>query len=322
MAEPAIVGYHASHEQFAPRELLDCVAHAEACGFHAIMCSDHLHPWSRTQGHSGHSWSWLGAAMQRCALPFGLVASPTGRQHPAVVAQAVATLIQMHGPRLWLAPGSGEALNETVTGEDWPDKPARERRLRAAVSILRALWRGERVDRGPPLTTRGARVYEVPDTMPPLYAPVLSEASARRAGAWADGLITISMPADKLRRIVAAFRDHGGDGKPLLLQAKLSYAGSEETALAEAFAQWKTNVFPAPVAEDLRSPEQYERIARSVRPEDVARAVHVSSDLGRHTAWLQELRELGFERIYLHNVNLRQRAFIDAFGAAVLPRLT
>lgn len=321
MIEALRIGYHASHEQFAPRELLDCAVQAEACGFHAIMCSDHLHPWSREQGHSGHSWSWLGAAMQRCALPFGLVASPIGRQHPAVVAQAVATLVQMHGPRLWLAPGSGEALNETVTGADWPRKPERERRLRAAVEILRALWRGEAVDRGPPLPTRGARVYELPETPPPLFAPVLSEASARRAGAWADGLITVSQPAERLRRIVAAFREHGGEGKPLLLQAKLSYADDEATALAEAFAQWKTNVFAAQIGEDLRSPEHYERIARFVRPEDVARAVHVSADLGRHAAWLQDLHALGFGRIYLHNVNQRQRAFIDAFGASVLPRL-
>lgn len=321
MSERLHIGYHASHEQFAPRELLDCAVQAEACGFQAIMCSDHVHPWSRQQGHSGHAWAWLGAAMQRCALPFGLVASPIGRQHPALVAQAVATLIQMHGARLWLAPGSGEALNERITGAPWPAKPERNRRLEAAVEILRALWRGERVDRGAPLPTRAAQVYEPPDSVPPLYAPVLSVDGARRAGAWADGLITISMPADKLRRIVAAFREHGGEGKPLLLQAKLSYADSEDAALREAHEQWKTNVFAPEVSQDVSTPEQFEHIARFVRPEDVAEAVHVSADLGRHTAWLQELHAMGFERIFLHNVNRRQRAFIDAFGASVLPRL-
>lgn len=321
MAESLRIGYHASHEQFAPRELLERSVQAEACGFDAIMCSDHFHPWSQAQGHSGHAWAWLGAAMQQCALDFGVVASPIGRQHPALVAQAVATLSQMHGPRLWLAPGSGEALNECVVGTPWPDKAERVQRLETAVEILRALWRGEEVDRGPPLPVRQARLFDPPRSPPPLYAPVLSEDSARRAGGWADGLITISLPAPQLRRIVAAFSEHGGEGKPLLLQAKLSYAPTEEAALAEAFAQWKTNVFAAELAEELRTPRQFEQAARWVRPQDVAAAVHVSADPGRHAAWLHEMHRLGFQRIYLHNVNLRQQAFIDTFAAQVLPRL-
>lgn len=321
MNRPPTIGYHASHEQFAPNRLLDWAQRAQAAGFDAAMCSDHFHPWSEAQGQSGHSWSWLGAAMARCALPFGLVTAPVGRQHPALVAQAAATLIDMHGPRLWLALGSGEALNECIAGAPWPDKAQRNARLLEAVSILRALWRGETVDRDGPVAVRQARLYTRPERAPALYAAALSADTARWAGSWADGLITVSMPQQRLRPLIDAFREAGGEGKPVLLQVKLSYAGSEQAALAGAHEQWRTNVFPGEISEELRTPQQFEAIAQTVRPEDVARAVRVSADPQRHLDWLRADLELGVQALYLHNVNREQEAFIDVFGERVLGQL-
>jgi coenzyme F420-dependent glucose-6-phosphate dehydrogenase len=315
------IGYHASHEQFSPSDLLGWVCRAEDAGFGAAMSSDHFHPWTPAQGHSGHAWCWLGAAMARCRLPFGLVTAPVGRQHPAVVAQALATLVQMHGPRLWVAAGSGEALNECITGVPWPGKQVRNERLYAAVEIMRALWRGEQVSREQPVAVREARLYDLPERLPSVYAPALSEQTARWAGGWADGLITVSMPLDRLRAIIDAFRDGGGAGKPLLLQAKLSYAGDENAAFNGAHEQWRSNIFDGAVSEDLRTPQQFEAIGRHVRPTDVAAAVHVSADAARHAAWLSELFELGFEEIQLHNVHREQERFIDVFGRDVLPQL-
>ena len=125
----AIVGYHCSHEQFAPGELLGYVRRAERAGFRAAMCSDHFHPWLPGQGQSGFAWAWLGAALQATSLPFGVVNAPGQRYHPAVIAQAVATLAEMYPGRFWVALGTGQLLSEHVTGDRWPPKADRQARL-------------------------------------------------------------------------------------------------------------------------------------------------------------------------------------------------
>jgi coenzyme F420-dependent glucose-6-phosphate dehydrogenase len=138
------IAYHASHEQFRPDHLLTLVKMAEAAGFQACISSDHFHPWSDIQGQSGFAWSWLGAALEATSIPFGIVNAPGQRYHPAVIAQASATLSLMYPDRFWLAIGSGELLNEKITGESWPDKPTRNKRLEECADIIRALWRGSR----------------------------------------------------------------------------------------------------------------------------------------------------------------------------------
>jgi probable non-F420 flavinoid oxidoreductase len=317
----AAIGYHASHEQFAPGDLLSLVRRAERAGFDCAMCSDHFHPWSEEQGESGHAWSWLGSALAITPIPFGVVTCPVGRYHPAVIAQAVATLAQMHVDRFWLAVGSGEALNETITGERWPAKDERNARLRAAVEVMRALWDGQEVNRKGPVTVERARLYSRPMQPLPVFAAALSEETARWAAGWADGLITVSTMDDKSRKVIEAFRDGGGAGKPVHLQVKLSYAGTEDEALDGAFEQWKTNILAAPISEELRTPGQFAAAARHVRPEDVREHVRVSADVEQHLAWLREDLALGVDQLYLHNVNRGQTRFIDDFGARVLPAL-
>ena len=140
-----VIGFHASHEQIDPRSLLAAVQAAEAAGFQAAMCSDHFSPWSARQGESGFAWSWLGAALQATSLSFGVVNAPGQRYHPAIIAQAAATLAQMFPDRFWVALGSGEAMNEHITGERWPAKSVRNARLRECVDIMRALFAGETV---------------------------------------------------------------------------------------------------------------------------------------------------------------------------------
>src|SRR5919112_3059232 len=140
-----VIGFHNSHEQVPPAELLRAVQHAEQVGFTAAMCSDHLEPWNERQGHSGFAWSWLGAALATTGLPFGAVNAPGQRYHPVIIAQAIATLGEMYPDRLWVALGSGEASNEHVTGEPWPAKAERNARLGECVDVIRALLRGEEV---------------------------------------------------------------------------------------------------------------------------------------------------------------------------------
>lgn len=318
------IGYHASHEQFPPGELLGHVLHAQHAGFTAAMCSDHFHPWSQAQGQSGHAWTWLGSAMATTDLPFASVTAPVGRYHPAIIAQAVATLCAMHGDRFTLIAGSGEALNESITGRRWPAKDERNRRLHAAVEAMRALWRGDTLttaDRDVGFSVEQARLYTLPPAIPRVFVAAMSEDTARWAAEWADGLVTLTMPDDQHGKVVQAFREAGGEDKPAWLQVKLSYAESDERALDGAYTQWRTNVLAGEVAEELRTPKQFEDAARTVTKDDVRRAVRVSSDLARHVEWLKADAALGFEALMLHNVNTAQTRFIEDFGRDVIPAL-
>ena len=313
--------YHASHEQFSPSALLTYAQQAEQAGFAGITCSDHFHPWSDRQGESGFAWSWLGAAMQATALPFGVVCAPGQRYHPAIIAQAAATLGELFPDRFWVALGSGQAMNEAITATAWPIKAQRNARLKECVDVIRALWAGETVTHHGLVQVAEAKLYTRPTTAPRIMGAAITPKTAEWVGGWADGLITISRPHDQLEQVVEAFRRGGGEGKPMYLKAQLSYANDDKAALQGAYDQWRTNIFDSPVLADLKHPAQFDAAAAFVRPEDMTQHVRVAADSQRHIDWLQKDIELGFETISLHNVNREQRQFIDAFGEKVLPAL-
>lgn len=317
-----VIGFHASHEQIGPATLLRDVQRAEAAGFDAASCSDHLEPWSARQGHSGFAWSWLGAALATTSLRFGVVTAPGYRHHPTMIAHAAATLAEMFPGRFWFAPGSGEFLNEHVTGEPWPDKEARQRRLGECLQVIRELHDGARITHHGEITVDRARIWDVPNPRPPMILPALTTETARRFAAQVDGLTTVNQPLNDLRDMLAAYRAGGGTGKAIL-QVHLSWAETEDEAAAIAHEQWRTNVFAPPVMADLALPEDYERRAEEeqVTVDDVRGAVNVSADLDRHVHWLQQYRDIGFDEIYLHHVGQDQGPFIEAFGAHVLPQL-
>ncbi|MBB2911317.1 putative non-F420 flavinoid oxidoreductase [Streptosporangium becharense] len=313
-------GFHSSHEQIHPAELLKAVVRAEQAGFGAAMSSDHFSPWSERQGQSGFAWSWLGAALQATDLAFGVVNAPGQRYHPAIIAQAIGTLGAMYPGRFWAALGTGEASNEHITGDRWPRKDLRTRRLRECVDVIRALLAGEEVSHEGLVTVDRARLWTRPETPPKLVGAAVSPETARWCAEWADGLITVNAPADRLREVLGSYRDAGGRGKAAL-QVHLSWAETDEEATAIAHEQWRSNIFPPPVCWDLDTAELFDAVSAEVPPDRVARVVNVSFDLGRHAALLNEYAELGFEEIYLHHVGQEQSAFIDAFGAKVLPQL-
>jgi coenzyme F420-dependent glucose-6-phosphate dehydrogenase len=240
-----LFSYHISHEQFSPRDLLGLVRHAEAAGFDAAFSSDHLQPWAPDQGQSGFAWAWLGAAMQATErLRFGAISVPGGwRYSPAVLAQAVATLGEMFPGRIpWVALGSGQAMNEAVTGQPWPDKGERNARLREGAEIMRALLAGETVTHRGRVTVVGARLWSRPETATRLVGAATSEATAEWLGGWADGLLTVGTKPETLRRTIEGFRRGGGEGKPIYLKADLSWAATEAEALHQAHAQWRFNL--------------------------------------------------------------------------------
>ncbi|MDY7226243.1 TIGR03885 family FMN-dependent LLM class oxidoreductase [Hyalangium rubrum] len=316
------VGYHASHEQFPPSALLRMVRKAEGVGFRAALNSDHFHPWTEAQGQSGFAWSFMGAALATTQLSLGVVNAPGQRYHPAIIAQALGTLAEMFPGRVWAALGSGQLLNEAITGQGWPTKEQRNARLRECVDILRALFRGETVTHRGLVTVEEAKLYTRPKEPPLLVGAAITAKTAEWVGSWADGLITISQPPEALRQVVEAFRRGGGEGKPMFLKVQVSYAADEAAARSGALEQWGSNIFPSSVLTDLRGPSQFAEAANTVRAQDLDRAVRISSSLQRHLDWLGEDARLGFDRLYLHNVNREQDAFIEAFGEKVLPALS
>ena len=315
-----IVGFHASHEQVPPSKLLRDVIHAHEAGFQAAMCSDHLAPWLDAQGESGFALSWLGAALASTPLSFGVVHAPGQRYHPAIIAQAIATLESMYPGRFWTALGSGEALNEHVTGDPFPPKDERDERLVESVDAIRRLLRGEEVSADGHVRLDRARVWSLPPVPPPLHVAAVSSETARAGAAWADGLITVDQPRDALREVIGAYRDAGGHG-PVAVQVHLSWARTDEEALAIAHDQWRTGVLPGPTIWEIDRPEAFDDATADATPDDVARTVQVSSDPARHLAKLAELVDAGADRIVLHHVGTEQDAFIDVFGEQVVPQL-
>ena len=316
-----IIGFHASHEQFRPDRLLRLVQAAEAAGFEAAMCSDHWGPWSEEQGESGFAWSWLGAALASTSLPLGVVNAPGQRYHPAIIAQAAATLNVMFPERFWIAIGSGQLLNEHITGERWPTKPERNERLREAADIMRLLWAGETVSHSGHVTVSEAKLWTRPERPPMLVGAAVTPPTAAWVAEWADALITVVQPDEQLDAVVEAFRSNGGEGKPMYLQVHVAYAPTEAEARDAAFAQWRQNTLPNSVMTDLAHPAQIAAAATHVTPEDLDGAVRISSDLGRHVEWLRGDVERGFNGLYLHEVGPEQERFVEVFGREVLPRL-
>ena len=278
------VGFHASHEQISPAQLLKDVQYAEQAGFDAAMCSDHIEPWSARQGHSGFAWSWLGAALATTSLRFGVVTAPGQRYHPAIIAHASATLASMFPERFWMATGSGENMNEHVTGDAWPPKETRQQRLEECVEVIRRLHRGEEVTHHGLVTVEQARIWDLPASPPPIIAPAISVETARGSAAWADGLVTVNQPAGKLKEMLAAYRDNGGRG-------------------------------------EVPRDGHFDGVSGQIGEEQVRKAVNISASLDQHAEWLGGYADLGFDELYLHFVGQEQAPFIDAFAADVLPQL-
>lgn len=313
-----VVGWHASHEQIPPSELLRAAVRAEEVGFDAAMSSDHFSPWSERQGESGFAWSWLGAAMATTSLPFGVVNAPGQRYHPAIVAQAIATLGEMFPDRFWVALGTGEASNEHITGGGWPSKRARNQRLAECVEVIRALLAGDEVTHHGSVVVDRARLWTLPDTPPRLIGAAVSAETASTVGGWADGLITVNQDRRALRAVIEAFREGGGDGKPAYLQVHVSWAPSMDEAVTIAHDQWRSNVFAPPVCWDLELPAHFDEASRHVRPDDVRGSVLVSDDPAWHRDRLAELVDVGFDGVWIHHVGQEQDRFLDTFGSHVV----
>lgn len=326
------IGYAAALEQFHPNEIIEYAALAERHGFSGVMAADHYQPWVPAQGQSAFVWNVLSALGMATAGDLGPgVTAPTFRWHPAMVAQASATLEAMFPGRHWLGLGSGEALNEHIVGQYWPEAPERINRMFEAVEIISKLFTGSLAGKdvkhtGTYYKLESTRLWTMPEAPPPIYIATGGPVTARRAGVHADGLITVGAPLKKIdglfQRFEAGAREAGKDPStmPRLLQVHLSWAPTDEEALANALDQWPNGGMKFPKA-DIRSPFELAQMARLVRPEDFEGRLVISSDPDVHRTALQRYADLGFDAIYLHNVGRNQAEWIEVFGREVLPRL-
>jgi probable non-F420 flavinoid oxidoreductase len=318
---PTEFGYHASHEQLPPGELLALVRDAEKAGFEAVLSSDHFAPWSRKQGCSGNAYTWLGAAVTSTQCQFGVVSAPGYRQHPAVLAQQIATVADLAPGRFTAALGSGQALNEHITGEPWPDKGARNARLAECADVIGRLLTGEQVDADGAVRVHKARLWEVPAVPVPLFGAALSPGSAASVGAWADGLITVAAPRKRLSEVIGAFRDVAGKAAPVHVQAHVSWAARDDLAREQAVQHWPVNALPPEVTEELQLVEEFDERYADLTADALEDSVVMSADPVRHADALAEIADQGVERIYIHDVTADTERFVLDYADQVLTRL-
>jgi coenzyme F420-dependent glucose-6-phosphate dehydrogenase len=303
-------GFHASHEQHVPSVLLELVQQAERVGFRHAMCSDHFHPWSDRQGQSGFAWSWLGAALHATSLSFGTVCAPGQRYHPAIIAQATATLAEMYPGRFWLAVGSGEALNEGITGDEWPEKADRNARLKEAFDVIKALWAGDTVSHDGYFRVQSAKLYSRPAVPPSLFVAALTPETATWLAPWADGMITAGASHDGLKNVVRAFRENGGDGKPVYLQTAMCLGSTFDEALRTCHDQWRHAGLALSQISDLPTPAAFDAATVTVTERDLKTKLRISDSFNELWDGIERDAELGFTRIYLHHIGRDMTRFL------------
>jgi coenzyme F420-dependent glucose-6-phosphate dehydrogenase len=326
------VGYAAMLEQFGPQEVVGYQVLAEQHGFSGCMAADHFQPWVPAQGQAAFVWNVLTAVGERTRGDLGPgVTCPSFRFHPAIVAQAAATLEAMYPGRTWLGVGSGEALNEHVVAGYWPEAAERSVRMFEAIELIKKLFDASVAGKdvrhaGRYFTMETSRLWTMPDSPPPVLVATAGPVNAKKTGQFADGIITVGAPLEKIGGLFGKFTEGARaagkdpDSMPRVLQLHLSWASTDEEALANAMAQWPNGGMRFPKA-DIRSPHDFAQMAQLVRPEDFEGRMLITSDADAHRAYIQRFVDLGFDRVYLHNVGRNQKEFIEVFGRDVVPKL-
>ena len=316
-----LIGYTMLGEQAGPKQLVRDACLAEEAGFDFAVISDHYSPWLDVQGHAPYAWSVLGAAAQATdRIPLmTYVTCPTRRYHPAVVAQKAATMQLLSDGRFTLGLGAGENLNEHIVGGRWPLAGVRHQMLEEAVQIIRALWAGGTVTyRGRHFDVESAKVWDLPDTPPPIGIAVSGPASCRLAGRHADAMIAVQ-PDAELGRM---FDDAGGSGKPRIGQIALSYDPDQQAAVKRAMEQFRWFTGGWRVNAELPVPASFEVASRTVREADVAAQMPCGPDLGRHVAGIRQFEAAGFTHLALVQVGAdTQEQFITWAATELLPTL-
>lgn len=314
------LGYALSSEEHKPNKLIAQAQMAERFGFKFVLISDHFHPWVPQQGQSSFVWSVLGGisqATQRIRVGTG-VTCPIMRIHPALVAQAAATVADMMPGRFFLGLGTGEYLNEHILGDVWPRIETRQEMIAEAIHLIRELWKGEEYSYdGDYFTVRDARVYTLPQELPPIYLAAAGPESAEMAAKIADGLISTSSGDE----VVKAFNKAGGSGKPRFGQVKVCWAYSLEEAKETMKQWWPVSAISGPLHSDLPTPRHFQDVVEAMGEPKIPEDSILGPNPNPYLKAIQSLQKDGFDHIYIHQVGPDQEGFLKFFQSQLLPLL-
>lgn len=312
-------GYTLSSEEHRPLDLIKYAVQAEQLGFDFLSISDHYFPWLDQQGQSPFVWSMLGALSQATqAIPIMTgVTCPLIRIHPAIIAQAAATAACLLDNRFWFGIGTGENLNEHVVGLGWPNINHRQAMLEEAVSLIKQLWTGQLTDhQGPYFTLDQAKIYTLPQHLPPIYIAAGGTQAATMAGQIGDGLISTSLDS----KIVKTFDQAASGSKPKLAQMSVCIHPDEQQAKRIALQAWPNAGITGQASQELPMPAHFEQLAASVTEDQIADSIVCGMDVQLHLEKIQAYIDAGFTHIYFHQVGPDQQAFFDFYPQQVLSK--
>jgi G6PDH family F420-dependent oxidoreductase len=311
------IGCFLATEEFSPAELLAQARAAEEAGFHGLWISDHFHPWNDEQGQSPFVWTVLGALSQVTSSGpvTTAVTCPTVRVHPAVIAQAAATTAAMFGDRFRFGVGSGEALNEHVLGDPWPEAGVRLEMLEEAIELIRELWRGGVVNhRGAHYRVQHARLYTLPESPPPIPVSGFGPKAVDLAARIGDGYVITMPDAD----LIGRYRSSGGGDKVVQAGVKVCWGPDEAEARRTVRRLWPNEGLPGELAQVLPTPEHFEQATELVTEETLAEAVPCGPDLDRHIDAMREFADAGVDELYIHQIGGPGDDFFSRYAKEIL----
>jgi G6PDH family F420-dependent oxidoreductase len=314
------LGFALSSEDHPPNELVRQAVLAERGGFTFALISDHFHPWVDAQGNSPFVWSTLGGiaqATEKIRVGTG-VTCPMIRIHPAIIAQAAATVAAMMPGRFFLGVGSGENLNEHILGDRWPLPDERLEMLEESVEVMRLLWDGgEQTRRGKHYTVDHARVYDVPDNGVEVYVAATAPKAAELAGRIGDGFISTAPK----KEYVQNFESAGGKGKQKLGMMHCAYDADEKAGLKRATKLWPNLAMKGPLGQELATPSDFEEAAAMIDEEDVAETTPCGPDPEPYLKLIGKYADAGFTHVYIHQIGDNQDEFAEFAARELMPEL-
>jgi G6PDH family F420-dependent oxidoreductase len=313
------IGYFLSSEEWGPKELVAQAVKAQEAGFEDLWISDHYHPWNDEQGHSPFVWSTIGA-IASAAPGMGVttaVTCPTARTHPAIIAQAAATSAVLLDGRFRLGLGSGEALNEHILGDRWPEADERLEMLEEAIEVIRTLWKGGvQSHRGRHYRVEHARIYDLPSPPPEIVVSGFGPSAVELAARVGDGYCTVRPDAES----VELFHSRSDPGKVVQGGVKVCWGDDTDHALDTVYRLWPNEALPGELAQILPTPAHFEQAAELVTKEMLAEDVPCGPDVDKHVETIQAYADAGFDELYVNQIGPEQDAFFAAYQEHVLPR--
>ncbi|HYH61144.1 MAG TPA: TIGR03557 family F420-dependent LLM class oxidoreductase [Solirubrobacterales bacterium] len=307
------IGFKLFAEAFGPNELVSQAQRAEQAGFDFVEISDHFHPWLDSHGHSPFAWSVLAsiaAKTERLELVTG-VTCPSIRYHPAIVAQAAATTQILSGGRFTLGVGAGERLNEHVVGKGWPEVGNRHRMFREALEIIRKLWEGGyRSYRGEFLSIEDARVFDLPDELPPIVVAGGGPQAAKVAAELGDGLFATDPDSD----LIQAYADAGGEGLKYS-EVPLAWAPDTEEAAESAHGLFRFGILDWNVLPELPNPKNFESATEAITTDHMKEAFACGPDVDRHLEVAKDFVDAGFDHLALISAGPDLDGFFEFFAS-------